>query len=146
MSTKTNLVQLELARIADEHGGLLNPEVVVQEAINPTSPLHDYFEWDDGLASDQWRLQQARQLIRVQVTLIDPKSQRWDRVYVSLGDDRGENGYRRMIDVMSDTDLSEKLLSEAKRDMLVFQEKYNHLQQLEAVIKAMQVVAGEERQ
>lgn len=41
----------------------LTPEAVVSAAQDAVHPLHDRFEWDDGEAGRQFRLQQARQLI-----------------------------------------------------------------------------------
>lgn len=53
----------ELERCRNEDGGL-HPEVVVSRAENPESPLHHAFEWDDSEAARQYRLDQARLLIR----------------------------------------------------------------------------------
>jgi hypothetical protein len=45
-------------------------EAVVDAARDPTSPLHSYFEWNDTVAAEQYRLHQARSLIRA-VTVIE---------------------------------------------------------------------------
>lgn len=42
----------------------LTPALVLAEAEDPNSPLHALFEWNDSVAADRWRLQQARELIR----------------------------------------------------------------------------------
>lgn len=57
-------VQEALQIITDKNGGILQPEAVVAAAKNAKSPLHAYFEWDDKKASHQWRIEQARRLIR----------------------------------------------------------------------------------
>ena len=44
--------------------GRLSPPDVVTEAQNPDSLLHEFFEWDDGIAGAKYRLEQARTLIR----------------------------------------------------------------------------------
>jgi len=44
--------------------GTLTPELVVGAAAKEESPLHRHFEWDDGKAAHQHRLEQARSLIR----------------------------------------------------------------------------------
>ncbi len=60
----------ELKRITDVHGKL-TPDVIVEEAAKPESPLHECFQWDDNKAAQQWRLQQARILINnIEVTII----------------------------------------------------------------------------
>ncbi|TAZ20697.1 hypothetical protein ELH77_19010 [Rhizobium ruizarguesonis] len=48
----------------EERDGILRPAAVAADAEDLDSPLHDYFEWDDGKAATSWRLEQARDLIR----------------------------------------------------------------------------------
>jgi hypothetical protein len=60
-----------LERLEQENGDL-KPVDVVEDARDPTSPLHDFFEWDNDAAAQQYRLSQARLLIRrvkIQVTV-----------------------------------------------------------------------------
>lgn len=52
---------LELAAGNNE---TVSREMVLDDARAPESPLHDYFEWDDSVAAEQWRLTQANQLCR----------------------------------------------------------------------------------
>lgn len=53
----------ELHRIRKRHEGNLEPKHVVEAAASTTSPLHRFFEWDNGAAANQYRLAQARRLI-----------------------------------------------------------------------------------
>ena len=67
-------VALAIAAIAESNGGRLTPELVVEAARDPASPLHSHFEWDDPKAAAAHRLDQARTLIRsvkIQVTISD---------------------------------------------------------------------------
>ena len=51
--------------------GVLNPESVVDAARNPNSSMHGQFNWDDSEAAHQYRISQARALIkRVKVNVI----------------------------------------------------------------------------
>lgn len=61
---KQKLIADRLARVAKHNGGVLTPDAVVEDARDESSPLHDQFEWDDSEAAKQWRLEQARALIR----------------------------------------------------------------------------------
>lgn len=45
--------------------GEIEPAAVVEAARSKKSPLHDRFEWDDSVAGHQYRLQQARHLIKL---------------------------------------------------------------------------------
>jgi hypothetical protein len=62
----------ELETIRRNAGGVLRPEDVVSFAADPDTELHSRFEWDDTEAAQQYRLWQARQLIRVTVTVLPP--------------------------------------------------------------------------
>jgi hypothetical protein len=47
-----------------ENVGRLSAEAVVEDARNPTSPLHELINWDDEVAAHEHRLGQARRIIR----------------------------------------------------------------------------------
>jgi len=64
MNKKIKFIRNELERIRALHGGILQAYDVLTEARNPDSPLHPMFEWDDQVAAHQYRLDQARALIR----------------------------------------------------------------------------------
>lgn len=53
----------EIRRIAHAEGKL-TANVLVDHAADPDSPLHDRFEWDDTVAAHEYRLEQARNMIR----------------------------------------------------------------------------------
>ena len=58
-----------------ERRGALTPEIVVEEARAPDHPWHSEFEWNDGVASDRYRIDQARRLIaRVRITVVQGTS------------------------------------------------------------------------
>lgn len=53
----------ELLAVRGQHGKL-TPQIVVDVARDPGHPLHSRFEWDDTVAGEAWRRQQAHELIR----------------------------------------------------------------------------------
>lgn len=53
-----------LLEIRDANGGTLTPEVVVDAAREPDHPLHSRFEWDDSVAAEKYRRDQAHQIIQ----------------------------------------------------------------------------------
>ena len=91
-----------LDRIEKKHNGI-TPGKVVDDARDPKSDLHDYFDWDDTRAADLYRRRQARKLIQwitVEVTLIGPKKPRditaevqIVRKFHSVCNERGERKY-----------------------------------------------------
>lgn len=135
-------VKRVLEDIRQRNFGILRAEDVVAEAERPDSPLHTYFEWDDSEAARQYRLWQARQLIRVCVEVLPRTNDTPSRVYVSLMPDRERKGggYRRLADVLTDTRLRQQLLEQASRDFERWEAKYNQLVELASVFDAMREV------
>jgi len=136
---KENRTIAELKRIAEENGGILKPEVVVEEARPKSSPIHSRFTWDDSKAAHEHRLWQARQLIRVVVEVIEGVKGRHE-VFVSLSSDRKESGYRVMTEVLSKSELRRQMLSDALNELVLFQEKYQRLKELAAVFSSIRKV------
>lgn len=100
--------------------GLLVPEEIVEAARDDDSPMHGWFTWDDTAAAKQWRLMQARHLIReIEVTFPDDKEEKALPKYVSLISDRKRpgGGYRETSQVMNSKKLLGELEDTAKRDV-----------------------------
>lgn len=53
----------ELLSVRSQHGAL-TPQLVVDVARDPAHPLHSRFEWNDAVAGEAWRREQAHDLIR----------------------------------------------------------------------------------
>lgn len=133
--------QQELETIRSKAGGVLKPEAVVAFARNPKTALHSWFTWDDSQAAVEYRLWQARQVIRVCVTVTEGPDESPIRTYVSLYDDRGEDGYRLLTDVLSDEEMREKLLQQALAEFKTWQTKYQQLRKLAPIFTAGHKVA-----
>jgi len=89
----------ELARIEQQNGALKAPDVV-DEARPKDALLHPAFEWNDQVAAELHRQDQARHLIRaVQVVNSDSEPQ---SVYVHISN---TNSYMPVETVVSQTDL-----------------------------------------
>lgn len=127
-----------LKRLSREHGGLLLPEAVVAAAKPASSPLHSYFTWDDTEAAARYRLDEARRLLNVTVEYIKTgKKEIAHRVFCSLTSDRRDGGYRVTASVMSNTQLREQLLEDARDEMKSFARKYHALTELAEVFMAI---------
>jgi hypothetical protein len=42
-----------IAVLIERHDGVVTPDLVVDDARDPTSPLHEFFEWDDRDAAER---------------------------------------------------------------------------------------------
>ena len=125
--------------IEDLHnkGTEITPELLVELSRDPASPAHDEFEWDDTVAAEKYRTEQARLLI-AHIRIIredEPEPEYKERafvsapgcnhVYVPLKSALGNEGYR------------DHLLKQAKNDCEIFLAKYRRLQELAGVVSEM---------
>lgn len=134
---------IELLHALEDSSGRLTAEAVVQEATSVASPLHGYFEWDDTVAAQAHRLNQARALIRVVVKYSGPENTRTlQRVFVSLSSDRTQEGggYRDLDSVMSVEAYRNTLLFDALQQMEYFTARFKSLTQLAGVFREMDAV------
>lgn len=140
-------VQALLQDIYDRNGEL-TAELVVKEASAKGSPLNGYFEWDNKAAGFQYRLEQARALIR-RVTIVvhkpepivmdltkvkrevkeaqPPTRQERVRGWAFI---KSTESYKPIGEVLGDDELRAELLEDAKRDWLAFKRKHGQLDEL----------------
>lgn len=106
-------IEAELNRLADENEGKLIPQSVVDAARDPENPMHAVFEWDDAVAGEKWRLEQARTMIRdVKVRTVEENITLTSVAYVHDPRlDHGEAGYVALTHVMTDAELAHETLT-----------------------------------
>lgn len=115
-----------LGKIAAECEGELAPRAVVEAARKPRHPLHQHFEWDDTIAAEQYRIDQARNLIRV-VRVIDTEAtEGTTRAFISINAKEGVS-YRAVADVKQSADLQLAVMAQADRDLEAFTRRYREL-------------------
>jgi hypothetical protein len=127
----------EMERLRKKHR-LLTAEQVVAFAADSETALHSRFTWDDTEAARQFRLDQARSVIRVAV-YVPESSTKPMRVMVSLREDqkRAGGGYRSVPNVLTRKVLREQLVAEALREFERLKMKYHALKELAAVFDAV---------
>ena len=144
--------QIEAVRAAND--GSVPAEAVVKAAKRKTNPLHPEFEWDDSVAGQEFRLEQARRMVRSLVVVRDEiKSERPQRVYevVKLPQEQTDDGkparakhvYKSLEDVMADPDSRSELLGRALRELITIRNRYRDLQELAVIMRAIDDVLAE---
>lgn len=143
MSENKDRLRAELEQIRENNDGQLRPEDVVDFARDPNTALHHEFEWRNSKAAHQFRLEQARRVIRLNIRVVETENGNVPvPMYVSLKSDRqAGGGYRTLTDVMSDEDLRAQLLEEALAELQRVRRKYQTLQELSPVFTALDRVA-----
>lgn len=125
---------LELER----RDGKCTAEALVQEAAPASSPLHSLFEWDDTEAAKQWRVEQARYVIR-NVRFVVRREERpatQHIAFVSIREGK-TGGYANTIRVVSDEQLRQQMVDDAMTALEAWRERYGHLSELTAVVEAI---------
>ena len=113
---------------------------LVEESRPEDAPLHRYFEWNDSKAAELYRERQGRDLIAHIVILPEEKSDKpykevqFVRAFYNV-DSTPE--YHPIQQVLTTEDLHQKLLEAARRDMIIFKEKYKTLVEIQSVISAI---------
>lgn len=98
--------------MANRHGGRLTPEMVLTDAKRKDSPLHAYFEWNNAKAAHQWRLEQARTLIRSVTYTFNVEDRRVTSVAYVRDPTRParEQGYIAVDRVRTESDMTRDIL------------------------------------
>lgn len=137
MSRDLDTARLELERL--KRGGMVRAVDVVEAARDKDSPLHDWFTWDDSAAAHQYRLEEARRLLRVFV-VTESQDVGEVRAFVSLSQDRRieGGGYRVVLDVMANEGLRRQMLDDALCDLRRVRQKYRSLTRLSQVWLAIE--------
>lgn len=142
----TENIRAELELVRNNNAGLLRAEDVVEFAKNENTALHSQFEWADTKAAHQYRLAQARRVIRLAITIVrTPDANRVVSLYVSLTPDRvvAGGGYRPLIDVLTQREKREQLLRQALGEFERVRKKYDTLLELAPIFSAIDVVSQE---
>jgi hypothetical protein len=127
-----------IERLHKKYEGVLTAEQVVEDtAVNPKSPLKNYFEWDDTEAARKWRIQQA-QVVLAAVAVVEPEIHptRPTRAFVSVV--KGDHNYRMIGTVLNDSEMRQAMLKRATRELENLRRRYQDLTELRDVFEAIE--------
>lgn len=125
------VVDAELVRIWEEHDKRLLPRDVVDAARPKRNPIHPCFEWNDAAAADEFRLWQARKLIKDVRIVEDSGDERPAFVHVRLvQEENGGNFYQRAETLRERPTEYLAALDEARRKLASAQASFEELRRL----------------
>ena len=116
----------------DSIGEEVTPEQIVEKARDENTELHKCFEWDDRIASEKYRVIQARTVVRMLVIKEEePVTERPPiRVYYKT---HSTEGYKPIKIIMQKKDEYEAMLERAWAELRAFKAKYSMLAELEEI-------------
>lgn len=123
-----------LTALEEKGNGSLTPEAVLEDARDPKSPLHEYFQWNNKTAAEQFRLRQARYLLRsIQVVISTEDAEHTVRAFHNVIVKQGESSeqvYAGVVRVLSESELRAQMLSRALQEIERWRKRYATYQEL----------------
>lgn len=105
------------------------------------APLHDAFEWDNNVAAEKYREDQARYIIRHLVVVPTEVKKETHRAFFPIVTDDGESKqYENIETIIANPVKQNYLLDMAKKELQSFKKKYETLSELKPVIEAIDSV------
>jgi hypothetical protein len=137
------VVGREVEQIAAEHGSC-SPRVFVDRARPAESPLHPLLIWDNAKAAEEYRINQARQVIsRLRIVVKDRPQPAPAFVHVAVMPGGRPGGYVSTLRAMSDAEMREQALREALRQLDGLRRRHESLVELRPLWDAIDEVIGQ---
>ena len=108
---------------------------IVEKAKDRNTELHKCFEWDNEIAADKYRLQQAGLIIRnLVITRVEEEKEQKTplRMFVSTGERTG--AYKPVKSVVRIQSEYKNLLERAYSELRAFKNKYSMLKELDEIL------------
>lgn len=123
--------------------GSVTASAVVADARAANSPLHPAFEWNNKVAAERYRLEQARHLLRhITVTFAptDGSTERTIRAFVTVPDasEDGADVYQSTEVAMSDPDMRRHVVERARRELDSWKRRYRDISELADIFAALE--------
>ena len=127
----------------ESRNGTITSELFLEASRDESSPTHEVFEWDDGVAAERYRLHQAsRTICAIRVIVKEHeeagKQVRPPRAFVNIVDDDSRKAqYMNVSDALANEETRYAVLGRAMRELKSFQDKYSALSELAEVFAAI---------
>lgn len=135
-----------IAALEEEFGGV-GTSVIVQDAKKEDSPLHNYFEWDDQVAANEYRTEQARYLLRhINVVVRKPDGQEEEvrafhsvtaKVITPAVNGQGSN-FVSLQSALSDEEWRQEIIGKAFKELESWRRRYATYKELAKAVEAVE--------
>jgi hypothetical protein len=128
----------ETLEALEAKNGNFSAQDMVDEARKKRSVLHPLFEWDDAKAAEAYRVTQANNILHCLVVQ-DDKVEEPVRAFVnvSINGVARKGTFMNIQSAMSDSLSKEIVLKNAIMELAAFKRKYEKLEELQEVFKAI---------
>lgn len=124
--------------LAESEGGRITPSLLVADASNLASPLHDCFEWDDTIAAHKHRLEQAKFVLRMIIRVEQSSDEKpvEIRAFVSITENDDKH-YATIEHVMNDDELRSQLVATALAELRCWSARYENIREFAKIHKVI---------
>jgi hypothetical protein len=124
--------------LVSKQGGSITSKEVLEDAKKTTSPLHGYFEWDDSVAAEKYRISQAGYLLRsIEVVITRPDGTEMQvRQYYSIKnetDEGTEQKYYTLGSVLNDAEKRKQVVATAYSEVKNWRERYGQYSEFDNI-------------
>lgn len=120
-------------KVADEIGdNKFNYREILEKARDKDTELHKCFEWNDGIAAEKYRLEQAKKIVTMLVFTPQTKQEQPLRVYQITQEKNVYQPTRMFLENKSEYNA---LLNRALKELESFQRRYRSLSELEDIME-----------
>lgn len=117
-----------------EIGNSYTPQDIVKMASDPSTEMHKCFQWDDTKAAEQYRLVQARHMVRdLVITVQQPNKKQPEEI--RLIQHTKQESYAPVSYIVSKPDLYQSLLEQAKIELKAFKKRYSQIAELAEIME-----------
>ena len=137
----------------EKRDGTLTKAAIVDAARSEDSPMHDMFEWDDAVAGELYRENQAGYYIRTLEVKIVPVGNTSGKPVTMRGfvnvapvdraKPEGKGTFISTNRAIEQPDTYKIVLDRAKNELHMFREKYKDIKEMEPVFAAINQIAME---
>ena len=129
----------------NEREGCIKPEHLVERAKPKDSPIHQMFEWRDREAACQYRLEQARAIIRSITieTIPNDRAPVVVRAFVAVQDQETptRSVYLPTVKAFEHEPTRQEVLTRAYQELMAWRRKYANLLELAKVVEVIDKLA-----
>ena len=135
---KATALAAEIKALARADGSFAPEDLIDWAREHPLSLLHASFEWSEKVAAAEYRLEQARKLLRQYSVVVRGTVQEYGLIsVVSRRVDSPKGSYLTQKAIASDKILRKEVLEQCRVQLRGIKEKYGWLKELDSVWKAI---------
>lgn len=132
------IYKADAQKVADEIGNdRISPAEVLEKARDVNSELHKCFEWNDSIAAEKYRLQQARGIL---INLVYKEKESNAEPVRTFQITSQRNVYQPTVSFLVQEDEYQNLLKRAKSELESFKKRYHTLSELQEVFEAIELI------